>query len=304
MKTTLFYFLIVLWSITLNAQTYIINDDFEKGTLGSPPIGWIQKYNGTGNANQKIVDSPVKNGTKSFQIEGQSNWTSEYYQNITSMPHEITIEAWVNAEKTLSGTTGSFGLGNYTIGTWGTRTSILQFYGGSISAAYSGGLGYNIQNYTPGIWYHIKLEHNLLARTFKVYIDDIQVSGTNGSSTISEFPMHPSVNSVLAFLMAGNSGTTKMFFDDVKVYDTTTLSTVDENYSENNYYVSNKILYFKNTQNLNEIKSIEVYNLLGQKVFKTSKIEKEISLKQSQQGIYILKVETLNTFQTLKIMIN
>jgi hypothetical protein len=71
------------------------------------------------------------------------------------------------------------------------------------------------------------------------------------------------------------------------------------------FYVSNNILFFKNNQNLNQIKTIEVYNLLGQKVVETSKIEEEISLQQLKQGVYILKVETNeNNLQTLKIIIN
>lgn len=70
------------------------------------------------------------------------------------------------------------------------------------------------------------------------------------------------------------------------------------------FYVYHNILYFKSTQNLNELKNIEVYNLLGQKVFKTSKIEKEIPITNLQKGMYLLKVENLNgNYQTLKFII-
>lgn len=72
----------------------------------------------------------------------------------------------------------------------------------------------------------------------------------------------------------------------------------------NTFYVFNNTLYFKNTQNIDEIKSVEVFNLLGQKVFKTSKIEKEIQFNSLQKGMYILKVESSNNnYSTLKFII-
>ncbi|WP_372745725.1 LamG-like jellyroll fold domain-containing protein [Lutibacter sp.] len=74
--------------------------------------------------------------------------------------------------------------------------------------------------------------------------------------------------------------------------------------SDLNLFISDNTLHLKNTQNLNKIKTIEVYNLLGQKVFETSDIQEVISLHPLQQGIHILKVETLNTNQSLKFIIN
>ncbi len=69
MKTKLL-FLSALFTTLLSAQTFIINDTFETDILGSFPTGWNLRYNGTGNANQKVVDNPVHNGTQSFQMEG------------------------------------------------------------------------------------------------------------------------------------------------------------------------------------------------------------------------------------------
>ncbi len=210
----------------LNAQNYIFNDSFESDVLGAKPEGWIMKYNGTGTANQKVVDTPVMYGTHAFQMEGRSSWASEFYKVPSEMPDEVTLEAWINAEKSLSGLTGSIGLGNFTVGTWGTRTSRLQFFGGKISATYySGSQGpvYIIQDYVPGTWYHVKMAHNLTARTYKVFIDGVQVSGTDGSTTVSEFPMAQTVESIHVMLAAGNSGTTKMFFDDIRLYETSHL---------------------------------------------------------------------------------
>jgi hypothetical protein len=73
--------------------------------------------------------------------------------------------------------------------------------------------------------------------------------------------------------------------------------------TENTFYVFNNTIIFKNTQNLEDIKNIEVYNLLGQKVFNTVKIEKQIPILNLPKGMYILKVATKNSsFNTLKFI--
>ena len=78
-----------------------------------------------------------------------------------------------------------------------------------------------------------------------------------------------------------------------------------EDVSNSKFYVHNNILHFKNTQNLSEIKSVEVYNLLGEKVFETSKITTKTYLNLLQKGIYILKVEKdFENYLTLKFLIN
>ena len=78
-----------------------------------------------------------------------------------------------------------------------------------------------------------------------------------------------------------------------------------ENVASRSFYVNNTILYFKNTQNLTEIIKVEVYNLLGQQVFKTVEITKQIQLNKLQKGFYILKVKNTNeNYDTLKFLIN
>lgn len=204
-----------------------VNDSFEDVPVGERG-GWTIKYNGTGDANQKVVDTKSKNGTKSLQLEGKSSWAAELYKNISGTPEKLNIEGWINVEKILGGLTGGIDLVNPDGATWGARISRLQFYGGRISTIYyPNGSTYDIQPYTAGEWYHIRMEHNLVARVYSVYINGNKVTGTSGGVTTDLFPMHPSIFPTQFGIFAGNSGTTKVFFDDLKMFE----SSVTEVYS-------------------------------------------------------------------------
>ncbi len=124
-------------------------------------------------------------------------------------------------------------------------------------------------------------------------------SGENSSETVL---IDSSTNNFNGTLMGfALNGATSNWILGV---DFSALSIYKNEISQLNLYISNNALYFKNTQNLNEIKSVEVYNLLGQNVFKTSKIEKEIPLNNLQKGMYVLKVKTKNNrVSTLKFIL-
>jgi hypothetical protein len=136
-------------------------------------------------------------------------------------------------------------------------------------------------------------------------------NNTTTINTSSEKPIH-----------IGNLFNTYRFFDgaidEVKIYNKAftdqeisdfytqaTLNVKTNNLDKiNNFYISNNTLYFKKTQNLEDIKNIEVYNLLGQKVFNTVKIEKQIPILNLPKGMYILKVAAKNSsYNTLKFII-
>ena len=205
------------------ATTQIIFDDFEEETTGTLPSGWVIKYNGTGDAHQKTVDNPVKNGNRSFQLEGTGGWAAQLYKTAANIPDKVTLEAWIQAEKILSGGAGGFGLANQNVGSWGSELSRIDFNNGNILFFYRQGSSigpfFTLQSYVPGQWYHIKLEHDLIQRKCKVYIDGQLATGTNGSTTLTELPLEPTIEPKEVVLIAGNSATTKMFFDEVKLYE-------------------------------------------------------------------------------------
>ena len=61
-----------------------------------------------------------------------------------------------------------------------------------------------------------------------------------------------------------------------------------------NFYVNNNGLYFNKAQDLSEIKSIAVYNILAQNIFQSNVVKNELSLDFLDKGIYILKVDKNN----------
>ncbi|WP_206082124.1 T9SS type A sorting domain-containing protein [Maribellus sediminis] len=207
----------------LGGTDTIFYDSFESETTATAPSNWIMKYSGTGTANQIVLENPVKNGIKAFQMEGSSGWASEFYRRFTNLPEKVTIEGWVNCEKILSGLAGSIGLGNFDVGSWGTRTSRLEFNAGKFVATYTGGSSYTIIDYTPGVWYHIRMVHDLANLTYRVYINNVLVSGDDGNGSTDVFPMHPTIATQDAMLCAGNSGVTKVFFDDIAIEQEGTL---------------------------------------------------------------------------------
>ena len=225
------------------AVSFMVDDDFESYDVGSL-AGWTIKYEGSGVANQKVVDHISKNGVKSFQLEGRSSWAADLYKPIVDAPEKLTIEAWINV--TISNALGSgIGLVNYGAASWGARTSRISFENGRIVTGITGGTTYDIQSFTPGEWYHVRIEHDMTARVYSVYINGQKVSGTNGSTTIDVFPMYASAESEDFFLCAGNATTTRVYFDDVKMYVPDDMIMICS--SETPYKLGNQDIYTSGT---------------------------------------------------------
>ncbi|HPX76619.1 MAG TPA: T9SS type A sorting domain-containing protein [Bacteroidales bacterium] len=213
------------------AENYI-SENFEATAIGSLPDGWVLQYNGTGNANQKVVDSPVKNGAKALQLEGATYWAAHLYNVPSEFPDKFVIESWMQTNSTAGGGTagaGSLLISNINVGSWGTDVARIVFNGGNITYFNRQGSTYsnifNLQTYQINEWYHIKMNVDLTTKTTTIFINNQQVSADDGTGNIiSDFPIHSTVNPTEVSLIAGNDGTSKMFFDDVKMYASDTIS--------------------------------------------------------------------------------
>ncbi len=175
----------------------------------------------------------------------------------------------------------------------------LSFSDASFVFKYNGSyhVGYVIHDMN---WHHYAITTYDGSPDVKFYIDGVYSPSWVNGGTVN---LKPTSHSDLQ--IGGTSYYSDNIMDDVRIYNRILSPTEiahlftnndlkinnNENASTNNFYVSNNTLYFKNTQDLNSIKTAKVYNLLGQKVFDTSKIKAEIFLNYLTKGVYILKVE-------------
>lgn len=201
--------------LVADAAAVYFREDFEGYAVDSYPSTFTQVYNGTGDANQKVISTTGQSGspTQVFQLQGRSGWASEHIWTLpATLPDTLVIDAYVQPVE--GQWPGRFGLRN-PAGTWGTRISAVLFdSGGEINALQSGNDNSKIQlgTYTMNTWYRVRLEHHLSARTYDVFIDGVQVG--------SDIPMHPTLAPTQLHLTAGNTGTPNtIYFDDVGVYD-------------------------------------------------------------------------------------
>ncbi|MBP8793321.1 MAG: T9SS type A sorting domain-containing protein [Lutibacter sp.] len=325
--------LIMLWQFEEGTGT-VVNDlsgNNNNGTLTNmdaatdsvagyncTPKNLVADYPFNGNANDEsgngnhgtvngatLTTDRFGNVDSAYEFDGNDIITIAH-NDILNSENELSISVWVKPTTLIDAMV--LGKSNYTSKTnyllRTKSTGYLQFEYKDFANTNSSPLNVNQ-------WNHIVVVSET-DNTKKVYINNVLTSHTSASSpyglitnalTIGARPGAEFFNGSIDDLKIYKSALTTAEVFSLYTKNTLNIDKI-ENTAESNFYVSNNILLFKNTKNLNEIKTIEVYNLLGQKVFETSKIRKEISLEQLQQSIYILKVETLNAIQTLKIVIN
>ncbi len=189
-------------------------DDFESYDENTYPSSFAIQYNGTGDANQKVMTTSGYQGvdSKVFRLEGAHYWSSEQYVSLPSeLPDILIADAWI---KPVSGVwPGEIAFRNLGVGPWGTRYAAVWFSdNGNILAVRNGNDGdtLDIGDYTLGQWCQITLKADLLLKTFDVYI--------NGIKAAEDLPTHPSLTPTTLSLIAGNLGTNEIYFDEVGLY--------------------------------------------------------------------------------------
>jgi len=112
----------------LDASQVLFFDDFEAYAENAYPASFTLQYNGTGNANQKVISATAHNGSsgKVFQLQGAPSWASEQYVNLPAeLPEILIVDAYI---KPVSGIwPGEIALRNYSVGPWGTRVASIWF---------------------------------------------------------------------------------------------------------------------------------------------------------------------------------
>ena len=315
MKTKIILLFLLIWAGFANSQNLVAYYPFNTNSNDE-----------SGNLNHGVVNGAVLttdrfgNPNSAYEFDGIDDFILVANSaSLNVFNSNLTITMWLyNDNPSLSDTSykgvskGGWNTGvgyellysNY----WNSGT--LHFTTGS-----SGNNVYSFNNFSNQ-WVMLTGVYDNATSTKKMYINGVEQSTTvqgvdNLTSSSHDLYIgrrHPS-NSY--------SGFVKGKMDDIRIYNVAlsateilnlynynTLSTNEiNNPAGNNFYVFNKKVFFKDNFDLNELKSVEVYDVLGQTIFQTSIIENQISLDTLTNQIYILKVSFKNgNYQSLKFI--
>jgi beta propeller repeat protein len=187
-------------------EKVIFADDFDSYATGSFPSsgGWNLKYNGRGNSYQIVDGSQSVSSPNSLKLEGQKNWAAAADHALSETPDQVLFEADVKVTRPNGGTDGWANayvvLVDPDVG-WGTHYGTVLF---GADQLINGKIPYNFDQ-----WYHVKAKVDMLNRKNDVWIDDEFI----GTFDISSDGYYKCIR-----LDADNSGHTRAWFDNVKVY--------------------------------------------------------------------------------------
>ncbi|MFK5878164.1 MAG: LamG domain-containing protein [Flavobacteriaceae bacterium] len=260
--------------------------------------------NGTVNGATLTTDR-FGNSNSAYSFDG-SDIITIAHNDILNCSNELSISVWIKPNSQQNAMI--LGKSNYTSNTnYLLRTNNSGF----INFEYKDFANSNSLPLIVNDWNHVAVVSQL-DNSKQVYINGVLATHSTSSSPFGL---------VTSALTIGARSGAEFFngsIDDIRMYkyaltESNVLSLYNNNSlaisdnqldPENTFYVYRSRLYFDNTQNLSEIKNISIFNLLAQKVFESSTIQKETSLNFLQQGLFILKVEFKNgRIRTKKILI-
>ena len=315
MKTKIILLFLLIWAGFANSQNLVAYYPFNTNSNDE-----------SGNLNHGVVNGAVLttdrfgNPNSAYEFDGIDDFILVANSaSLNVFNSNLTITMWLyNDNPSLSDTSykgvskggWNTGVGYELLYTNYWNSGTLHFTTGS-----SGNNVYSFNNYSNQ-WVMLTGVYDNATSTKKMYINGVEQSTTvqgvddliSSAHDLYIGRRHPS-NSY--------SGFVKGKMDDIRIYNVAlsateilnlynynTLSTNEiNNLAGNNFYVFNKKVFFKDNFDLNELKSVEVYDVLGQTIFQTSIIENQISLDTLTNQIYILKVSFKNgNYQSLKFI--
>jgi len=184
----------------------IFEDDFDSYVTGLFPSsgGWNLKYDGFGTSYQIIDSSQSKSAPNSLKLEGMSGWAASADHPLSETPDQVIFEADIKVIRVDGGTDGWMNAYVTLIDTdvgWGKHYGSVLF---GADQLINGKIPYNFNQ-----WYHIKSKIDMVDRKSDVWIDDEFI----GTFDVSSDGYYKGIR-----LDADNSGHTRAWFDNVKVY--------------------------------------------------------------------------------------
>lgn len=210
---------ITVYAKWVSTDLFPFTDNFDSYSRGAFPIsgGWMLRYDGAGEAYQYVDNAQSVSGQQSMRLVGSPCWSSAMYHPLDfSSKVNITYEANVFVDEIVScGCTPSLAvmrLINPSLGTWGTGFGSVAFNcDGNIYAMQATEPTSNVllMPYNAQQWYNIKLNINLVARTFDVYVNSV----LKGSG----LQILDSGNPTGIEVLADHGSNPAVWFDDLRV---------------------------------------------------------------------------------------
>ena len=187
-------------------------DDFEAYAANAYPAYYFQKYNGAGDAEQKVISVVQADAATGnvFRLKGQGSWASN--QRVM-LPAGITGTVTLEYDVKLVTHGGGVAFGRNDV-TWsGGIARVDTTPAGMFSAGIGDGTVVHTSTTTceVGPWYHVALELDYVNRTFNYYVDGIKLND-------GALNAHTGYTLDYFGLGSSNAGGDEIYYDNVEVY--------------------------------------------------------------------------------------
>lgn len=204
--------IVISVAASAGGQSIIWQDNFESYVPGTfPSSGGFQiLHDGFGTAYQTVDNSIQVSGSNSLKLEGACGWAAETYREVVGMPSRIQLQAKVRLTQ-LEAACAPFQDAIVGFVNWPNYATTIH------GASFAGGLINGTMPFNYDHWYSVRVDLDTVARTFSVWID-----GQNVQPELTYTGDNPNA----IFLTAHNSRHTRVWYDDIKVVDISTLSSL------------------------------------------------------------------------------
>lgn len=144
---------------------------------------------------------------------------------------------------------------------------------------------------SPNVWYNFKMIVNMGTHTVQYFVNNISVGSKNFLTSASGFQ-------VIDF--AFDDYDSGFSVDNIKISNADNLSTSEISQDKKVHIYPNPTSDFLHVSTTENIKSLEVYDLLGKLVLKDTSGKNQISVSFLNTGTYIIKVNTNHSAFTTK----
>lgn len=249
------------------------------------------------------------NPNRAYEFDGVNDVISIPHSSILNADSELSVSVWVKpASFPSSGSAMILGKSNYS-----NKTNYL------LRIKPNGYLQFEYKTFanTSDNPLHLNQWNHIVVTASSTDVKKVYVNNVLATHTTANSPYGLVTNTLTIGAAGYSSEYYKGSIDDLRIYKTE-LMVSDVNHLFNNIttqikpntknsnscHIVNNTLFFNDTQNLNEIKRISIYDVSGRRVFSTNYITESIELNNLRKGIYFLTVEKNESpISTLKFMI-